>query len=286
MQKCKNESSRSAQHWDLKNDQYLSIPATWSRKWKKWKQVVRFESDWWQMHHGARWFIHYLCCKVASSCWRQLALHGNKLYQLSGASCQIWKMIDERWLMKDDWWQMHHDARWFIYYLCCEVASSCWWQLALDCGSSRQPWSHHCIHQILNIFEFQSAFWHELIKNKNKNGIFEVVFVCQKWTSIFEFWRFSKMGRHFFRCFWFPIGTRNQEKKQKRHFCFCFWRPFWNDLRPFLIVAQKKEYRDVSGQFFLKSHLIVTKTRNIMGKIFRDRFCHGISADISWPKIF
>ena len=189
------------------------------------------------------------------------------------ASCQIWKMIDdrcttahvdsyitfaarllpavddsslftginstsyleqvvifERWLMKDDWWQMHHDARWFIYYLCCEVASSCWWQLVLDCSSSRQPWSHHCIHQILNIFEFQSAFWHELIKNKNKNGIFEVVFVCQKWTSIFEFWRFSKMGRHFFRCFWFPIGTRNQEKKQKRHFCFCFWRPFWNDL--------------------------------------------------------
>ena len=188
--------------------------------------------------------------------------------------------------MKDDWWQMHRGARWFIHYLCCEVAFSCWWQLALDYSSSRQPWSYHCIHQIQNISVFQSAFWHELIKNKNKNGILEVVFVCQKWTSIFEFWRFSKMGRHFFRCFWFPIGTRNQEKKQKRHFCFCFWRPFWNDLRPFLIVAQKKEYRDVSGQFFLKSHLIVTKTRNIMGKIFRDRFCHGISADISWPKIF
>ena len=50
--------------------------------------------------------------------------------------------------------------------------------------------------------------------------------------------------------------------------------------RPFLIVAQKTEYRDISGQFFLKSHLIVTKTRNIMEKIFRDRFCHGISADI------
>ena len=197
---------------------------------KSESKLSDLKDDWWQMHHGARWFIHYLCCKVASSCWRQLALHGNKLYQLSGASCQIWKMIDERWLMKDDWWQMHHDARWFIYYLCCEVASSCWWQLVLDCSSSRQPWSHHCIHQILNIFEFQSAFWHELIKNKNKNGILEVVFVCQKWTSIFEFWRFSKMGRHFFRCFWFPIGTRNQEKKQKRHFCFCSWRPFWNDL--------------------------------------------------------
>ena len=49
-------------------------------------------------------------------------------------------------------------------------------------------------------------------------------------------------------------------------------------MRPFLIVAQKTEYRDISGQFFFKSHLIVTKTRNIMEKIFRDRFCHGISA--------
>ena len=98
---------------------------------KSESKLSDLKDDWWQMHHGARWFIHYLCCKVASSCWWQLALHGNKLYQLSGASCQIWKMIDERWLMKDDWWQMHHDARWFIYYLCCEVASSCWWQLAL-----------------------------------------------------------------------------------------------------------------------------------------------------------
>ena len=52
-------------------------------------------------------------------------------------------------------------------------------------------------------------------------------------------------------------------------------------VRPFLIVAKKTEYRDISGQFFLKSHLIVTKTRNIMEKIFRGRFCHGISADIS-----
>ena len=49
--------------------------------------------------------------------------------------------------------------------------------------------------------------------------------------------------------------------------------------RPFLIVAQKTEYRDISGQFFLKSHLIVTKIRNII-ILIRDRFCHGISADI------
>ena len=79
--------------------------------------------------------------------------------------------------------------------------------------------------------DFWSAYWHEPIKNKNKNGIFEVVFGFQKWTSIFEFWRLSKTGCHFFPCFWFPIGTRYQGQKQKRHFCFCSWRPYWNDLR-------------------------------------------------------
>ena len=47
------------------------------------------------------------------------------------------------------------------------------------------------------------------------------------------------MGCHFFRCFWFLIGTRNQEKKQKRHFCFCFWRPFWNDLIIRFLIENK-----------------------------------------------
>ena len=42
-------------------------------------------------------------------------------------------------------------------------------------------------------------------------------------------------------------------------------------VRPFHIVAQKTEYRDISGQFLLKSHLIVTKTRDIVEKI-EDRF--------------
>ena len=83
---------------------------------------------------------------------------------------------------------------------------------------------------ILLIFDLPIPYWHEPIKNKNKNGIFEVVFGFQKWTSIFEFWRLSKTGCHFFPCFWFPIGTRNLRQKQKRHFCFCFWRPYWYDL--------------------------------------------------------
>ena len=63
----------------------------------------------------------------------------------------------------------------------------------------------------------------QLIKNKNKNGIFEVVFVCQKWTSIFEFWRFSKTGRHFFPCFWFPNWNEEPRKKNKNAiFVFVF----------------------------------------------------------------
>ena len=51
-------------------------------------------------------------------------------------------------------------------------------------------------------------------------------------------------------------------------------------------VDQKTQYRDISGRVFEKSHLIFTETRNITGKIFRERFCHGISAYIPWPKIF
>ena len=45
--------------------------------------------------------------------------------------------------------------------------------------------------------------------------------------------------------------------------------------------CQKTEHRDILGQVF-----IVAKTRDVVEKIFRDRFCHGISVDILWPKIF
>ena len=37
-------------------------------------------------------------------------------------------------------------------------------------------------------------------------------------------------------------------------------------IRPFLIVAQKTEYRDISGQFFLKSHLILLRKNILVGK--------------------
>ena len=49
-----------------------------------------------------------------------------------------------------------------------------------------------------------------------------------------------KTGCHFFPCFWFPIGTRNQRQKQKRHFYSCFWRHYWNDLKAQFAFSNKK----------------------------------------------
>ena len=43
--------------------------------------------------------------------------------------------------------------------------------------------------------------------------------------------------------------------------------PRFQIIQLLLCDAQKTEYRDISGQFFLKSHLIFTKTRNIIEKI-------------------
>ena len=147
--------------------------------------------------------------------------------------------------MKVDWWKIidekcttAHGDSWLTFasskgYFQLLVTARSWLQLSTDLLTSFHLSIWRCLSNPYSLtirFDFWSTYWHEPIKNKNKNGIFEVVFGFQKWTSIFEFWRLSKTGCHFFRCFWFPIGTRNQRKEQKRHFCFCFWRPFWNDL--------------------------------------------------------
>ena len=156
--------------------------------------------------------------------------------KLSDLKYDWWKLIDERLLMKNAQLRtVIHDLPLLQGYFQLLVTARSWLQLSTDLLTSfhLSIWSCFSNPYPLTIrFDFWSTYWHEPIKNKNKNGIFEVVFGFQKWTSIFEFWRLSKTGCHFFPCFWFfPIGTRNQRKKQKHHFCFCFWRPYWDDLK-------------------------------------------------------
>ena len=128
---------------------------------------------------------------------------------------------------------------------------------------------------ILLIFDLPIPYWHEPIKNKNKNGIFEVVFGFQKWTSIVELWRLSITGCHFFPCFWFPYWNEEPETKTKTPFLFLFLtsllvRPDgikyafqnWQRYRTYVSPRQQTSTK-IIGYFFILVHNLFPVYYNI-----------------------
>ena len=129
--------------------------------------------------------------------------------------------------MKDDWWQMHHGARWFTHYLCCEVASS---SLLIVVASDN-------LDHIIAFINFK-IFLNFILSNS--------ILICllaradQKQKQKWHFWSgfsLSKMDLHFwvlelfkngspfFSLFLVPYEEPEPRTKTKTPFLFLFLTP-------------------------------------------------------------